>query len=190
MYSDHPHPDGRHFMLKSIENKWLFKGFALQKDYPCYLENMTNLTSECINKDYLDQVPLVPDSRLLNYFYLPANNNSQVILAMAYSPVSVIIYACDYFAMKNYGMGVYKMPPKKCKDDATDYVHAVTIVGYGRTNRGADYWSIKNSYSADWGKNGFFRLARNVPWDRFGGQNGVLTKPIYVVPDNGESNDP
>ncbi|XP_055906561.1 procathepsin L [Eupeodes corollae] len=38
--------------------------------------------------------------------------------------------------------------------------HSVVVVGYG-TENGNDYWIIKNSYSANWGENGFMKLPRN-----------------------------
>jgi len=92
--------------------------------------------------------------------------------------VSVIIYACDYWDMKNFGMGVYKKAPWECT--AREFVHAVTIIGYGRTSRGEDYWEIKNSYSTTWGDNGYIKFARNTAWQAQGGQNGVLEKPICI----------
>eukprot|EP01063_Lacrimia_lanifica_P032208 TRINITY_DN545_c0_g1_i3.p1 TRINITY_DN545_c0_g1~~TRINITY_DN545_c0_g1_i3.p1 ORF type:complete len:324 (+),score=114.54 TRINITY_DN545_c0_g1_i3:52-1023(+) len=36
--------------------------------------------------------------------------------------------------------------------------HAVMILGYG-TEAGTDYWLVKNSWNAEWGMNGFFKIA-------------------------------
>jgi hypothetical protein len=39
--------------------------------------------------------------------------------------------------------------------------HAVKIVGWG-SERGTDYWEVANSYNAEWGMGGFFRIKRGV----------------------------
>jgi cathepsin H len=44
-----------------------------------------------------------------------------------------------------------------------DVNHAVLAVGYGVEN-GIPYWLIKNSWGADWGADGYFKmeLAKNM----------------------------
>nr|AYV99606.1 venom polypeptide [Dolopus genitalis] len=61
-------------------------------------------------------------------------------------------------SIKNYGKnsGVYNDPD--CNKYESD--HYVLIVGYGVDN-GIPYWLIKNSWSAEWGINGYMKLARN-----------------------------
>lgn len=48
--------------------------------------------------------------------------------------------------------------------DFSGLSHSAVIVGYG-TEKGidgsnVDYWLCKNSWSTDWGENGYFRIVR------------------------------
>ena len=76
--------------------------------------------------------------------------------------VAVAIYATP---IQQYQSGIYNGSCLGINN------HAVTLTGYGSDN-GKDYWRIKNSWGADWGERGFFRLARSDGLGR--GQGGVL----------------
>jgi len=58
----------------------------------------------------------------------------------------------DFF---NYKTGIYKKT-----SPFWDYAggHAVKIVGWGN-EAGTNYWIAANSWSANWGENGFFKIA-------------------------------
>ena len=56
--------------------------------------------------------------------------------------------------------------------------HSVLVVGYGADDDGTQFWTIKNSWGAEWGEAGFMRLKRNVSDPA--GQNGLATIPGYA----------
>jgi len=38
--------------------------------------------------------------------------------------------------------------------------HAVKIIGWGTTADGVHYWQVANSWNADWGDDGYFKIIR------------------------------
>ncbi|XP_020270538.1 oryzain gamma chain-like [Asparagus officinalis] len=68
-------------------------------------------------------------------------------------PVSVAFEVVQSFAL--YKGGVYTSDT--CGSSSMDVNHAVVAVGYGVEN-GMPYWLIKNSWGADWGMDGYFRM--------------------------------
>lgn len=40
--------------------------------------------------------------------------------------------------------------------------HAVSIIGWGECSDGIKYWICRNSWSIDWGDNGFFRILKGI----------------------------
>ena len=55
--------------------------------------------------------------------------------------------------------GVYNDPecnPKTCAID-----HGVLLVGCG-TEKGQDYWLIKNSWGPSWGEDGYIKIAKGA----------------------------
>uniref|UniRef100_A0A0E0ESP3 Peptidase C1A papain C-terminal domain-containing protein n=1 Tax=Oryza meridionalis TaxID=40149 RepID=A0A0E0ESP3_9ORYZ len=68
-------------------------------------------------------------------------------------PVSVAFQVINGFRM--YKSGVYSSD--HCGTSPMDVNHAVLAVGYGVEN-GVPYWLIKNSWGADWGDNGYFKM--------------------------------
>ena len=69
----------------------------------------------------------------------------------AVGPLSVVLNAQK---LQFYKKGVYS--PMFC--DAKKLDHAVLLVGYGTD--GKDYWTVKNSWGAKWGEDGYFRIKR------------------------------
>lgn len=96
----------------------------------------------------------------------------QLAQAMTIGPVSVGVDASGV-AFKLYKKGIIK---KWCGDTID---HAVLAVGYG-TDNGTDYWLIKNSWGADWGEDGYFRILRDMSKNDTG-MCGIYQTPTYPV---------
>lgn len=72
-------------------------------------------------------------------------------------PVSVAFEVVD--DLMHYTSGVYSST--KCHNTPDQVNHAVLAVGYG-TDSGTKYWTIKNSWSEDWGNRGYFNMEKDV----------------------------
>jgi len=55
------------------------------------------------------------------------------MLHMVRSPVSIIMYNCEAFVFKNFGVGVYKNTTR-CSETQT--THTAVVVGYGENENG------------------------------------------------------
>ena len=77
--------------------------------------------------------------------------------AVAQGPVSVAIDASSV-AFQLYFGGV--MSGGGLLGCGTSLDHGVLVVGYG-TEKGKDYWLVKNSWGSWWGEHGYFKLARD-----------------------------
>lgn len=60
-------------------------------------------------------------------------------------------------SLEEYTGGVY------CDDTGDlDIVHDISVVGFGVTEDGQKYWTVRNSWGTHWGEAGFFRVCRGV----------------------------
>ncbi|MGI4370228.1 C1 family peptidase, partial [Klebsiella pneumoniae] len=105
-----------------------------------------------------------------DYEQLPANNEWVLQNAVAYQPISVGLES-EGGKFKLYTSGIFT---EYC---GTAIDHGVTIVGYG-TERGMDYWIVKNSWGTNWGENGYIRIQRNIGG---AGKCGIAMVPSYPV---------
>ncbi|XP_047461695.1 cathepsin S-like [Mugil cephalus] len=99
-----------------------------------------------------------PEYRAANcsgYSFLPKGDEFALKMALVnIGPISVAIDASrPKFVF--YRHGVYR--DHTCTHNVN---HGVLVVGYGR-ERGQDYWLVKNSWSENYGDDGYIKMARN-----------------------------
>ena len=66
-------------------------------------------------------------------------------------------YFMVYKDFKEYQSGIYYLTSAEAMGG-----HAVKLVGWG-VEDGMPYWTAQNSWTADWGENGYFRIGINNP---------------------------
>ncbi|XP_031131239.1 ervatamin-B-like [Ipomoea triloba] len=99
-------------------------------------------------------------------------SESALLAAVTNQPVSAGI-SLDGGLFHHYSSGVFTGDNGDCGSGSR---HAITIVGYGTSDEGKDYWLVKNSWGTDWGENGYMRMARGINSD---GVCGVNTRASY-----------
>merc|ERR1712228_103012 len=82
----------------------------------------------------------------------------QALVQIGY-PVSIAVRASSTF--RHYSSGVYD--DVGCIDDG-NLNHAILVVGYHKTTPDNEYWIVKNSWGANWGKQGYIkmRMSKNI----------------------------
>ena len=92
----------------------------------------------------------------VNGYTTAGTTNEDYIMSYLYNtgPLAITMNAR---LLQYYTGGVMNVPYSSCPI-APD--HGVTLVGYGTTSTGLNYWIIKNSWGPNWGEGGYFRIAR------------------------------
>lgn len=94
--------------------------------------------------------------------------------ALQESPLAVALSTCGY--LQFYSEGIINID---CYQYYPQPDHAVLMVGYGEDECGTKYWILRNSWGADWGENGYFRVLRGEISDYNPGYLGVLDWSYY-----------
>ena len=111
-------------------------------------------------------------ANISNYGLVPSNNEKELLKAVSNQPVSVGIEGSG-LSFRHYKSGIFS------GDCGTNLDHAVTIVGFGTSEDGIDYWLAKNSWGQDWGENGYIRMQRNVNASE--GLCGIAIRASYPI---------
>lgn len=94
--------------------------------------------------------------KISNFVTLPSNKLSNLIHALV-SQSAPIVVSVDASGWSFYFSGIYRDD----EDGVGEFTvnHAVTLTGYQRpTDTEMGWWTIKNSWGADWGEGGFIRV--------------------------------
>jgi hypothetical protein len=93
-------------------------------------------------------------SKITGFKDVAAGNEADLLAALKLGPVSVAVEA-DKSVFQFYHDGV--LDNKAC---GTQLDHGITLTGSGNLS-GKDYWKVKNSWGASWGKQGYILMVRN-----------------------------
>jgi cathepsin L len=132
-------------------------GIATESAYP-----YTAKTGTC--KSYTASA----NTKITSYKDVQHGSANSLGTAVDQGPVSVAIEA-DQAVFQNYKSGVITAG---C---GTSLDHGVLVVGYGTDPTQGDYWTVKNSWGATWGEQGYVRISRNND------VCGILDEPSYPV---------
>ncbi|KAL4333822.1 hypothetical protein GQ457_07G015240 [Hibiscus cannabinus] len=150
------------WMMNAFEYIRQNQGITTEESYPYEAMQETCSSEKQIRKE----------ATIKGYQMVPENDEEALLKAVANQPVSVGLDGSGrYFQF--YKGGVFE---GECGNAMS---HAVTIVGYGTSEQGLEYWVIKNSWGESWGENGFMRIRRgtNTP----GGLCGIAMKASYPL---------
>lgn len=140
-------------------------GIDSESDYPYQGEE-----TQCDNEKMDNKVVSID-----NYEDVPVNNEDALLKALANQPLSVGIDGSDRF-FQHYAGGVMS---GYC---GTKMTHAIVAVGFG-SDEEKDYIIAKNSWSNQWGEDGYIRVERAIGEEGMCGINKMASYPIKTNPE-------
>ena len=117
-------------------------GITAEKNYP-YADQEQRCYKNRRNRIYYDK---------LDYIYLD-NNVMALIAALNYGPATMAFIATPDFFRYNRGV----IDESVCNTDIKTPNHSTLVVGYDLDAK-VPHFIVKNSWSSDWGEDGYFRI--------------------------------
>lgn len=112
-----------------------------------------NITAACPN--------MVPTAKISSWTALSTDEDDIAFTLYSQGPLSVLL---DATQLQYYQSGIWNghvdAMPVGCSK--TSLNHAVLLVGYGVSEEGVKFWTVKNSWGVDYGEDGYFRIERGV----------------------------
>lgn len=160
---DRSYNDGCNGGLMDYAFEFIVKngGIDTEKDYP-----YTGRDGRC--DEYRKNARVVSIDA---YEDVPYNNEKALQKAVAEQPISVAMEGGGR-DFQLYESGIFT---GKC---GTALDHGLTAVGYS-SEKGLDYWIVRNSWGESWGEKGYMRMQRNVKQQT--GLCGIAMEPSYPV---------
>ena len=128
--------------------KWIKENGGLQSDtdYPYAARGQT------CSQDKTKNIVKISSYQLLE------TTDEEIIKQYLYE-IGPLAIGVNAYPLNWYARGVIDWGTENCSHD--DINHAVVLVGYGHDDEeGLDFWRIRNSWGADWGEKGYFRVSR------------------------------
>jgi len=135
------------------------KGITSESAYPYTAQDGTCQTNKPVA------------ATITGYSDVPANSEDALVNAIVNQPISVAVEA-DQNSFQFYSGGVMTAACGTALD------HGVLAVGYGTDASAGDYYTVKNSWGASWGSNGYILLGRGAKYGN-AGQCGIQMESSY-----------
>lgn len=124
----------------------------------------------------------------LGYIEQDGNTNKVLKRLVAKQPVAIAMKAMGLMA--KYTGGVLTDDLLHCSSSSSEVNHGVVLVGYGKVKPHEDrvrgkckeYWIIRNSWGADWGEHGTFKLCMDGTGDKQHPFGSCLVNKYGVIP--------
>jgi len=130
---------------------WVYKyvvdtgGLCTEEDYP-----YRNRLQSCRSAQCDRQV------QITGYVNISGQSENTMVKATRINPLSIAVTSQTREFMF-YKSGIINY----CGSPRANLDHAVTLVGYGTSENGTDYWIVRNSWGSQWGEDGYVRIIRN-----------------------------